>query len=181
MRGLVLIVRNELDEALSFPARPLDCLDIDAGLTQNTAETSQSARRVLHHHVELNGHFVVAFSGLRLCLLRSGRQGGQLGLRLLQPVRHPHLSVHRGGRGEVLLFLLALAHTPGELAEAEVAVGDERAQMRQRTSLTERRSRRTPAPPPSLFPAHYSTAIETVLGFLAIEQSTLHPRPSSSL
>src|SRR5262249_30094200 len=60
MGGLVLIVRHELDEALSFPARPLDCLDIDTGFTENTAETSQSARRVLHRHFELNGHYVVA-------------------------------------------------------------------------------------------------------------------------
>src|SRR5262249_174555 len=60
MGGLVLIVWHELDEALAFPARSLDCLDIDAGLTQNTAETSQRARRVLHRHFELNGHYVVA-------------------------------------------------------------------------------------------------------------------------
>src|SRR5262249_39798376 len=63
MGGLVLIVRDELDGARPFSARPLDCLDIDAGLTQNTAETSQSARRVLHRHLELNGHFVVASLG----------------------------------------------------------------------------------------------------------------------
>src|SRR5262249_26112610 len=63
MGRLVLIVRHELDEALAFPARSLDCLDIDASLTQNPAETSQSARRVLHRHFELNGHFVVASPG----------------------------------------------------------------------------------------------------------------------
>ena len=34
-------------------------------------------------------------------------------------------TVHRRGDGEVLLGLLALARAPGELAEAEVAVGDE--------------------------------------------------------
>src|SRR5262245_33970713 len=46
-------------------------------------------------------------------------------LRLLQPIGHPHLAVHRRRRGEMLLRLLALAGAPGELAEAEVAVGDE--------------------------------------------------------
>src|SRR5262245_61805204 len=42
-------------------------------------------------------------------------------LRLLQPVRHPHLAVHRRRGGEVFLRLLALARAPIELAEAEVA------------------------------------------------------------
>src|SRR5262249_62142932 len=49
----------------------------------------------------------------------------QLRLRLLQPVRHPHLAVHRRRGGEVLLRLLALARASVELAEAEVAVGDD--------------------------------------------------------
>src|SRR5215470_16020835 len=53
------------------------------------------------------------------------RQLSRLRLRLLQPVRHPHLAVHRRRGGEVLLRLLALARAPVELAEAEVAVGDE--------------------------------------------------------
>src|SRR5262249_36782497 len=48
-----------------------------------------------------------------------------LRLRLLQPVRHPHLAIHRRRGGEVLTRLIALAGAPGELAEAEVAVGDE--------------------------------------------------------
>src|SRR5262249_45229740 len=48
-----------------------------------------------------------------------------LRLRLLQPVRHPHLAVHRRRGGEVLVCLLTLARAPVELAEAEVAVGDE--------------------------------------------------------
>src|SRR5262249_12928471 len=43
----------------------------------------------------------------------------------LQPVRHPHLAVHRRRGGEMLLRLLALARAPVELAEAEVAVRDE--------------------------------------------------------
>ena len=47
-------------------------------------------------------------------------------LGLLQSVRHVHLAVHRGRRGEVLLRLLTFARAPVELAEAEVAVGDER-------------------------------------------------------
>jgi hypothetical protein len=38
-----------------------------------------------------------------------------------------HLAVHRHGGGEVLLRLLPLACAPVELAETEVAVGDERA------------------------------------------------------
>src|SRR6266849_3309321 len=50
-----------------------------------------------------------------------------LGLRLLQPEPHVHLAVHRGRDGEVLLCFLPLARAPGELTEAEVAVGDERA------------------------------------------------------
>jgi hypothetical protein len=41
-------------------------------------------------------------------------------VRLLQPVRHLHLAVHRRRGGEVLLCLLALARAPGEFAEAEV-------------------------------------------------------------
>src|SRR5262245_20981814 len=45
--------------------------------------------------------------------------------RLLQPVRHAHLAVHRRRGGEMLLRLLALARAAVELAEAEVAVGDE--------------------------------------------------------
>src|SRR5215510_13752610 len=48
----------------------------------------------------------------------------ELRLRLLQPVRHSHLAVHRRRGGEVLLRLLTLASAPVELAEAEVAVGD---------------------------------------------------------
>src|SRR5438552_6187374 len=40
---------------------------------------------------------------------------------------HLHLTVHRRRRAEMLMRLLALARAPGELAEAEVAVGDERA------------------------------------------------------
>src|SRR5262249_19390517 len=50
-------------------------------------------------------------------------------LRLLQPVRHPHLAVHRRRGGEILLRLLARTRAPVELAEAEVAVGDERAHV----------------------------------------------------
>src|SRR5262249_2817128 len=46
-------------------------------------------------------------------------------LRLLQPVRHPHLAVHRRRGGEMLLRLLAVARAPVELTETEVAVGDE--------------------------------------------------------
>src|SRR5262249_708001 len=45
-----------------------------------------------------------------------------------QPVRHPHLAVHRHRRGEMLLRLLALARLPEERAEAKVGVGSEGAQ-----------------------------------------------------
>src|SRR5262245_11148513 len=55
----------------------------------------------------------------------SSSQRPDLRLRPLQPVRHPHLAVHRRRGGEVLLRLLALARASAELAEAEVAVGDE--------------------------------------------------------
>src|SRR5216684_3446929 len=57
----------------------------------------------------------------------SPRQRPHLRLRLLHPVRHPHLAIHRRRHGEMLLRLLALVRTPVELSEAEVAVGDERA------------------------------------------------------
>jgi hypothetical protein len=46
-------------------------------------------------------------------------------LRLLQPEPHVHLAVHRRREGEVLAGLFLIARAPGELAEAEVAVGDE--------------------------------------------------------
>src|SRR5215471_3527670 len=49
----------------------------------------------------------------------------RLSLRLLQPVRHSHLAIHRRRDGEMFLRLLALARAPGELAEIKVAVGDE--------------------------------------------------------
>src|SRR5262245_29236324 len=48
-----------------------------------------------------------------------------LDVGLLQPVRHLHLAVHPYRRSEMLLRQLALARAPIELAEAEVAVGDE--------------------------------------------------------
>ena len=47
---------------------------------------------------------------------------------LLQPELHVHLAIHRGGGHEVLSCLLSLARLSVELAEAEVTVGDERAQ-----------------------------------------------------
>src|SRR5215468_7744062 len=53
------------------------------------------------------------------------RRLSHLRLRLLQPVRHAHLAVHRRRGGEMLVRLLARAAAPVELAEAEVAVGDE--------------------------------------------------------
>ena len=48
-----------------------------------------------------------------------------LPLRLLEPEPHVQLAVHRHRGGEVLVSALALARLAVELAEAEVAVGDE--------------------------------------------------------
>src|SRR5215470_4356446 len=53
------------------------------------------------------------------------RRVPRLRFRLLQPEPHVHLAVHRRRGREVLLCLLALARALVELAEAEVAVGDE--------------------------------------------------------
>src|SRR5262245_48390703 len=55
----------------------------------------------------------------------SSRQLFHLRLRLLQPERHLHLAVHRRRGADMFLRLLAIARAPVELAEAEVAVGDE--------------------------------------------------------
>jgi hypothetical protein len=46
-------------------------------------------------------------------------------LRLLQPVRHAQLAVHRRRGGEMLSGRLALVRAVVELTEAEVTVGDE--------------------------------------------------------
>src|SRR3989442_13943252 len=46
---------------------------------------------------------------------------------MLEPEAHIHLAIHRRPGGEVLARLLVLARAPVELAEPEVAVGDERA------------------------------------------------------
>src|ERR1700730_4153098 len=62
----------------------------------------------------------------------SSRQSPHLRLRLLQPVRHPHLAVQRRRGREMLSGLLALARAPIESAEAEVGVGDERAHAARR-------------------------------------------------
>jgi hypothetical protein len=56
-------------------------------------------------------------------------QLSHLRLCLLQPVRHVHLAIHRRRGGEVRARLLVLARAPVELAEAEMAVGDEGARM----------------------------------------------------
>src|SRR5262249_6047603 len=68
--------------------------------------------------------------------IRSRAQFHDLCLSFFSPVRHPHLEIHRRRGGERLLSLLALACAPVELAEAEVAVGDE-------GNATPRRSRRS--------------------------------------
>src|SRR5262249_42543602 len=55
----------------------------------------------------------------------SGFQSPHLRLCPLQPEPHLHLAVHRRRGGEVLVRVLPLARAPVELAEAEVAVGNE--------------------------------------------------------
>src|SRR5215472_3379075 len=57
--------------------------------------------------------------------LPRSRQFFQFRSRAVQPVRHSHLAVHRRRYSEMLLRLLALARALVDLAEAEVAVGDE--------------------------------------------------------
>src|SRR5262245_46226586 len=74
-------------------------------------------------------------------LARASRKLPHLCLGLLQPVRHTHLAVYRHGGDAVLLRLLQLAHSTVELAETEVAVGDERAhaeRLGERQSLLKR-------------------------------------------
>jgi hypothetical protein len=48
-----------------------------------------------------------------------------LRLRLLQPKRHVHVAVHRRRGGEVVAGLIPFARAQVDLAETEVAVGDE--------------------------------------------------------
>src|SRR5215471_19882258 len=60
-----------------------------------------------------------------VCDAESALYVRSLRLRLLQPVRHSHLAIHRPRGGQVLVRLVALAHTSVELAKTEVAVGDE--------------------------------------------------------
>jgi len=86
---------------------------------------------------------------------RSKSCSSQFRLRLLQPEAHVHLAVHRRGGGEVLLRLLALARAPVELAEAEVAVGDEGAQVQ---LLAEIASHRGP-PDDEVAERHYRQAL----------------------
>ena len=45
---------------------------------------------------------------------------------LFEPVRHPHLAIHRSGGRQVLSGFRIIAGPTVQLAEAEVAVGDER-------------------------------------------------------
>src|SRR4030095_7463769 len=56
---------------------------------------------------------------------RSSWQLLHLCLRLLQPVRHAHLAVHRRRGGEGLLRFLLFACASVELAEGAVATGEE--------------------------------------------------------
>src|SRR5262249_30907553 len=54
-------------------------------------------------------------------------QLSHLSLRLLQPVRHPHLAVHRRRGGDVFASLLPLVRSPVKPAQTEMAMGHERA------------------------------------------------------
>ena len=85
-----------------------------AGRRQNKHRELPPALRRMHAVAILEPHW-----GQRISSLPHLRLG------LLQPEPHVHLAVHRRRGGEVLLGLLALARAPVELAEAEVAVGDE--------------------------------------------------------
>src|SRR5258708_32723435 len=58
---------------------------------------------------------------------RTPISAARLDLRLLQPKRHVHVVIHRGRGAEMVARLVAFARAPVELAEAEMAVGDERA------------------------------------------------------
>src|SRR5215510_9476147 len=94
----------------------------------------------------------------------------QFRLGLFQPVRHPHLAVHRRRGGEMLLRLLALARAPVELAEAEVAWA-----MRGRMPS----SKRAPAPrgsgfaPPSRLRRLPQPAVLSTTSCWAVSQSLL--------
>src|SRR5262249_3195685 len=83
---------------------------------RTTSVTAKPTRTVLMASASTTGH------------VNSG-QFRRLPLRLLQPVRHPHLAVYRRGGGEMLLRLLALARAAVELSQAEGAVGDFRAHL----------------------------------------------------
>lgn len=50
-------------------------------------------------------------------------------LRLLQPEAHAHLTVQHRGGGQVLLGLVGSTRPPAEPADAQVAVGPERARI----------------------------------------------------
>src|SRR6516164_3520306 len=52
---------------------------------------------------------------------------GHVGLSLLEPIAHVHLTVHRHRGGEVFAGLLRFEGAAVEPAQAEVALGDERA------------------------------------------------------
>src|SRR5262249_28549020 len=86
----------------------------------------RASPRILPRRAKVPGvSCTVTLNSTGIFVLRSGRHADQRRFHLLQPICHPHLPVHRRRGGEVLLRLLALAGAPIELAEAEVAVGDE--------------------------------------------------------
>src|SRR5262245_31005523 len=65
------------------------------------------------------------FQGLDLIDAGLPLQFSHFRLRLPQPVRHTHLAIHRRSGAEMLPSLIAPIRAVVELAEAEVAVGDQ--------------------------------------------------------
>jgi hypothetical protein len=57
--------------------------------------------------------------------MSSRPSSSKLRLRLLKPKRHVHVAVHRRRGGEVVAGLIPFARAQVDLAETEVAVGDE--------------------------------------------------------
>src|SRR5262245_43366080 len=86
---------------------------------QGSTKNLKSVRRTVNGGVWIRRHRVARMCG------RLSSKLLHLCPSLLQPVRHAHLAVHRRRGSEMLLRLRALARAPVELAEAEVAVGDE--------------------------------------------------------
>src|SRR5262245_51315134 len=64
--------------------------------------------------------------GAAQCAVVDPRSRAHLRPRLLQVEPHVHLAIHGRGHSDMLLRLLGSTGAPVELAETEVAVGDQR-------------------------------------------------------